>query len=251
MPAKLYSLAVSHPVLAVRAMLEHKGIEHRVVDLPPGMHPLILRAVGFRGSTVPALVLGRCRFQGSREIARQLDVVRPDPPLFPHDPAERARVEEAERWGEQVLQDVPRRLFRWSAAHSYEVRRWLAVDMSRMPGGDKLARPALQAKLFARQSKATDAAVQADLAALGDHLAEVERLRAEGVIGGKQPNAADFQIAGSLQALLKLGGLEPYLADHPAIRWSSTVAPAPWGPGPAALPREWLEPLEALTPAAV
>jgi glutathione S-transferase len=34
-------------------------------------------------------------------------------PLFPRDGAARARVEEAERWGEQALQPVPRRLFRY------------------------------------------------------------------------------------------------------------------------------------------
>ena len=34
-------------------------------------------------------------------------------------------MEEAERWGEQVLQPMPRRIFRWMAAREYVVRRWL------------------------------------------------------------------------------------------------------------------------------
>ena len=40
--------------------------------------------------------------------------MRPDPPLFPADPDQRAAVEEAERWGETVLQDAVRRIL-WNA----------------------------------------------------------------------------------------------------------------------------------------
>ena len=243
MPAKLYSLHVSHPALAARAMLEHKGIEHRVVNLVPGFQP-VLRALGFPGYTVPALVVGRRRIQGSRAISRALDELRPDPPLFPRDPDARARVEEAERWGEEVLQEVPRRIFRWALANEYGVRRWLAVDVAHMPGGAVIARPPLQAKAFARAAGAGDAAVQRDVADLPGHLAEVERLREEGTIGGAERNAADFQIASSLRSLAKIGDLETHLADHPAIRWATTVVPALPGPTPPALPREWLAPLE-------
>ena len=241
MTAKLYALKVSHPVLAVRAMLEHKGIEHRVVDLPPGMHPPVVRAAGFRRWTVPALAIDGRKVQGSREISRALDEIQPDPPLFPRDPAARRRVEEAERWGEEVLQNVPRHLTRWMAAHSYDVRRWLAVDIGGIPGGALLARTTLQAKLFARVAGADDAAVQADLAALSTHLAEVERLRDEGVIGGAERNAADFQIASSVRSLAKFTDLEPIVGSHPAVAWAATVVPEVPGPVPPALPRAWLK----------
>ena len=164
MPAKLYSLAVSHPALAARCMLEHKGIEHRVVQLFPGFQPLV-RLLGFPRYTVPALAVGRRKVQGSREISRALDEIKPDPPLFPREPGARRAVEEAEEWGERVLQSVARRIFRWSLAHEYEARRWLA-EVSRIPGGAALARPPMQAKLFARLGGATDEAVRADLAEL-------------------------------------------------------------------------------------
>lgn len=246
MPAKLYSLAVSHPALAARGMLDHKGIEYRVVDLVPGLQP-VLRAMGFPGYTVPALVLedGR-KVQGTLTISRVLDELRPDPPLFPRDPDARRRVEEAERWGEQVLQDVPRRIFRWAAAREYAVRRWLAVDVGRVPGGELLARPSLQAKAFARASGADDATVRADVAAVPEHLAEVERLRAEGVIGGAERNAADFQIASSMRSIARIGDVGPYVEGHPAMEWAATVLPPLPGPTPRALPREWLAPLEAI-----
>ena len=244
MSATLYSLPVSHPVLAVRGMLDHKGIEYRVVDMVPGTQP-ILRAMRFPGYTVSALILDGRRVQGSTTISRFLDEVQPDPPLFPREPEARRRVEEAERWGEQVLQEVPRRICRWSAAHDYRVRRWLAVDVSAVPGGALIARPSLQAKAFAKAAGADEATVRADVAAIGEHLGEVERLRAEGVIGGEDRNAADFQIASCVRSIAKLGDVGPYVADHPAVVWAATVVPAQPGPTPPALPREWLQPLEA------
>ncbi len=48
--------------------------------------------------------------QGSRAIARELDRLVPEPPLFPADPDARATVEEAELWGDEVLQSAARRL---------------------------------------------------------------------------------------------------------------------------------------------
>ena len=72
MTVKLYSLALSHPGHAARLMLERKGIAHRVVDLLPGFHPVLLRVLGFRGGTVPAMRIdGRLtRALGGRETAR-------------------------------------------------------------------------------------------------------------------------------------------------------------------------------------
>jgi glutathione S-transferase len=104
-------MSVSPPGLAAHCMLEHKRIDHRVIHLLPGMQPLV-RALRFPRRTVPALVLDGRRIQGSREIARALDELVPDPPLFPRDAAARRRVEDAERWGDEVLQEVPRRIVR-------------------------------------------------------------------------------------------------------------------------------------------
>jgi glutathione S-transferase len=245
MTNKLYSISTSNPALSVRGMLDLKGIPYEVVNVVPGMHPQYLRLRGFKGKTIPALVLDGRKLQTSRAIARALDDVKPDPALFPSDPEARKNVEEAERWGDERLQNVPRRIFRWMAAHSYDVRRWLAVDASGVPLGALLSRPSLQAKMFARSSGADDATVRAEIEHLPETLAEVERLRSEGVIGGEQPNAADFQIAGSVRTLETIGDLRPYLDDHPAMAWARTVLPALPGPSPSALPPEWLEPLRA------
>src|SRR4051794_41856494 len=84
--ATLYSLQVSHPALAVRGMLDLKGIEYRVVDLLPGMQPVMTRALRFRGGTVPALVIDGRRGEHSGRLSRLLGGVPPRPPPVPARP---------------------------------------------------------------------------------------------------------------------------------------------------------------------
>jgi glutathione S-transferase len=126
---RLYVMPISNPAAAGAAMLAHKRIPHTLVRLMPGLHPVLVRLAGFEGFTVPALELGGRKVQGSRRIARVLDEVRPDPPLFPTDPELRARVEEAERWGEQALQPLPRRMFRYLLLTSEHARHWMGTEV--------------------------------------------------------------------------------------------------------------------------
>src|SRR5882724_7714161 len=112
--AKLYGVRGSAPSFSAELMLLHKGIQYRRVNLIPARHRKRLPAKGFPGGTVPALVLNGERVQTNRAIARALDELVPDPPLFPADPAIRADVEEAERFGDEVLQPAVRRMVLWS-----------------------------------------------------------------------------------------------------------------------------------------
>ena len=105
----------------------------------PGFHPLLVRAAGFERHTVPALEVDGRKAQGSRQIARFLDQLAPDPPLFPRNPEERARVEEAERWGEQAFQPVPRRLFRYLMLTESSARIWMGSEVMRLPGAAVIA----------------------------------------------------------------------------------------------------------------
>src|SRR5918999_3208698 len=132
MRARLYGVSFSYPSRAAQLMLRHKGIEHEWVKLAPGAHAFRVRLAGFRGGTVPALRLDGRRVVGSRRIARLLDEVEPEPPLFPADPARRRAVEEAEEWGETVLQPIPRRLLRWTLHHRPDARVML-VRVLRSP----------------------------------------------------------------------------------------------------------------------
>src|SRR3954447_2440625 len=113
MGIKLYGTLPSPPSHSVRLMLEAKGLDYKPIWLLPGLHPALLRTRGFRGGTVPALKIDGRRVQRSLEIARALDQLQPEPPLLPADPEKRRQVEEAERWADEVLQDVPRRIVRW------------------------------------------------------------------------------------------------------------------------------------------
>ena len=242
MAARLYALALSHPAHAARGMLAHKGIEHRVVNLMPGFHPLFLRALGFRGGTVPALRLadGR-RVQGSLRISRTLEELQPQPALFPADPEARERVVEAERWGENVLQEVPRRIFRWAAAGQQELRAWIGRELVGIPAPELAGRVNQPlATRFARVSGATDEAVQTDLERLPGLLDEVDRLIAAGVIGAQQPNAADFQIASSLRTLLAFEDVRPLLAGRPAAELAERLFPRYPGPLPLQVPSGWV-----------
>lgn len=240
MTARLYSLAASHPAQAARVMLELKGIEHEVVDLLPGMHPLLLRARGFPGGTVPALKLDGDRVQGSLRISRFLDRVREQPPLFPSEPEARQAVEEAEAWGESELQPIPRRVFRWGTVRQPALRRWLA-ELSGMPlPGVAAAVNAPIARRFARVVGASDDRVRADLASLPAMLELVDARIADGTIGGAQVNAADCQIASSVRALLAFEGVEPMVRDRPCAQLALRLFADYPGPIPLRLPSDWL-----------
>ena len=89
--AKLYVIPGSHPSRSAMLMLERKGIPYKRVDLIPVVSKGVLKAQRFDGITVPALKLDGRRVQGSREIARELDHVQPEPPLLPADPEKRIK----------------------------------------------------------------------------------------------------------------------------------------------------------------
>lgn len=239
--ATLYSLALSHPGQAAHLMLEHKGIEHRVVDLLAGIHPAQVRARGFRGGTVPALKLDGRRIQGSLEISRALDEVQPQPPLFPADPDRRRAVEQAETWCERELQPAPRVAFRWAARNNRASRRWIAEE-------EGLPLPAVMAELsrpivnrLAAMIGADDSGVRAMLDSLPGMLDRVDALIADGVICGPEPNAADFQILTTIRTLLTMDDLRPFVAGRPCEAPARELWPSPVEPVPGALPAEWIQ----------
>jgi glutathione S-transferase len=211
-------------------------VPHRLVYLLPGLHPALLRFAGFSGSTVPALEIGATKVQGSRSISRALDSYRDQPRLFPTDPGHRAAVEEAERWGEEDLQEVLRRIFRWSTAQHRAVRRWLG-ERSGVPAPGVLgALNAPLARSFAKRSGADEVRVRDDIAGLPGRLDHVDRLIESGVIGSAAPNAADFQIGSSVRVLMNFPQLRPLAERRPAGQVALKLFPRYPGPIPAELP---------------
>ena len=245
MPAKLYVVPGSHPSMAARLMLERKQVPYKRVDLISPPSHAMLRALRFKGGTVPALKLedGR-RVQGSTQIARELDALQPEPALYPADAAARSKVEDAERWGDDVLQPAARRLSWWAIRKNIkDVRTFLEGPVLGLPPGlaARTAKPV--AAGAARMNRSNDDSVRADLAALPGMLDEVDRLIAEGVIGGDEPNAADFQILTSVRLLLCFEDLRPHIESRPAGKAAMKVAPYYPGAVSAAFPADWLAPL--------
>src|SRR5947209_6534071 len=84
----------------------------------------------------------------------------------PVESAERERVEEAERWGDEELQSVPRRIMRWGLVRDVDLRRWLG-ERSNAPAPAVAARlSGLNARYYAWLADADEAAVRRDLAEL-------------------------------------------------------------------------------------
>jgi glutathione S-transferase len=238
---RLYGIALSHPVIGVHGMLKRKGLTYRYVELLGGAHPLALLALGFPRATVPAVKLpdGR-RVQGSLAIANALEELVPTPSLYPSEPAARAAAQEAERWGEAILQPVPRRLIRWGLRHHLDQRRWFADVASPLPA------PALVGILltpvvpvFVRQAGASDEQVRRDLAELPGLLDKVDSLLESGVLGGEALGAADFQIGSSVRVLVAMGDVSRLVAGRPAESFARRVV-SDYPEVPAVLPADWL-----------
>jgi glutathione S-transferase len=238
---RLYGIPLSHPVVAARGMLERKGIDYRYVELMAGAHPPSLWALGFRRITVPAMRLtdGR-RVQGSLAIAEALEEVAPNPSLYPAAPDARAAAQAAERWGEAVLQPIPRRLIRWGLRSSLSQRQWFADVGTPLPAPELMGRLLWPlTPVFAGLVHASSDAVRGDLAQLPALLDEVDRLLAAGAIGGADPGAADFQIGASVRMLVAMEDVGRLVAGRPAEAFARRVIPS-YPPIPAALPAEWL-----------
>jgi glutathione S-transferase len=248
--ATLYVIPGSHPSMAARLMLQQKGIEYRRVDLMPVVSKAVLKVLRFPGITVPALKIDGRRIQGSLEIARELDRMRPEPPLFPGDAERRTAVEEAERWGDDQLQGMARRIL-WNAIRRDRSSIGTFAEGARLgiPIGlaVRTAPPIIAASV--RFNRADDDSVRADLAALPGALERIDDWIEEGVLGGETVNAADLQVATSLRLLMSLDDVRGAIADRPAGELATRVVPDfPGHVGPV-LPAAWLEPLRETAPA--
>ncbi len=256
MSAKLYVILGSHACRAGILMLDHKGVVYEIVTLPAGLHPFLVRLHGFPGNvtrvagdkhpkslalmnrlgTVPALRYGADRIQTNHEIARFLDRVRPDPPLFPADPERRSAVEEAERWGDEVLQMAARRLV--SAAGMHGPDALIDRGSSGRLGPLLVRNEALRRWGAARVVRTTFAAdLEAEnelLASLPGMLDRIDAWIEGGVLNGPELNAADFMIAPSVAFLCHRRDLVQKIEARPVAELIDRLLPAPAGaPSPA------------------
>jgi glutathione S-transferase len=235
----LVGLPGSHPSLAAELMLRYKRIPYRRVDLPNMFHRFILPALGFHAQTAPVMWLEGQRIATTKAIARALEERRPDPPLFPA--GNRAAVEAAEAWADDELQEGVRRLARWAAVRDPQAMGTFleGVHMGVPEGAVRAALPVLR-PVIGRQMTVKDPTAEACARALPAQLDRVDALLAEGVIGGAQPNAADFQVATSVRLAMCFDQLRGRIADRPAGAHALGICPHYPGRFGAVLPEAWI-----------
>jgi glutathione S-transferase len=223
--AKLYVILGSHACRAGILMLEHKGVAYREVEIPSGFQRPALAALRFPQRTVPALKLDGRRVQTNRRIARFLDELQPEIPLLPR--ARWEEIEEAERFADEVLQPLARRLVLAAGTR----------DLDSLAGGGESGRlgPILARNRRRRARiiriacryafRITPQVETLDMAALPGVLDRVDAWIEAGVLNGPGLNAADFQTAPSVCLLAYRPELRPMLQARPAWRLADRVMP--------------------------
>jgi glutathione S-transferase len=244
---RLYALPASHPCAAVEAALRLKAIGYdRILLLP--LTQMLVGPLAYGGATVPGMRLDGERLVGSRTIMRRLDSLVGEPSLLPppEDPS-RGQVLEAERWGDETFQGVPRRLIDVAFLRVPGAMESYAGD-DRLPLPRGLLRPTLPsvARLMAIRNGARDETARADLAALPDQLEKIDNWIAEGLLGGEPPNAADLQIGSTIRLLASIGDVRPVIEGRPALALTRYFPAMAGEIAPGVLPAEWLpEPASA------
>ena len=262
--AKLYVIPGSHPCRTGMLLLEHKGIPYERVEFVPGIHrspcgcsasrprrsapTSSARAAtgGSRWRTVSApcrpCATTASKVQTCRAIARFLDEVQPDPPLFPADPERRRAVEEAELWGDDVLQ-MPARRLTFAARCGGRAR---SATTGRTAGSACCCSsgagcgPAPRRRSDAASSRSTRPPSARCSTRFRGQLDHVDALIEQGVLNGEQLNAADYMIVTSLALLTYRTDLEPEIMARPAGALVDRVLPEPARAARERRPRRWL-----------
>ena len=225
--------------MAAAAALRLKGLDFEKVTLPMPHNEEMERLYGPGHTTVPGLTIdNEERVHGSIAILERLEQLVPDPPLYPEPIADAVR--EAERWGDEELQDLGRRL-PWGALHfrpehvgtfapPYEPLDPSGTDFAIRFGRGMWKYHRISAERLAE-----------DLAGLPAKLDHVDELAQHGIVGGDRPNAADLQIGSTLRVLLTVGDLRPLLEGRPAEQLARRWFPDYAGEVPAgAFPAGWV-----------
>jgi glutathione S-transferase len=231
----MHGLPPSHPCMTVEAALRLKGLQYERVDLVPGEHVERMQEIYGEGrGTVPGAVIDGEPVHSSRAILARLEELVPEPALFPSQ-----AVRDAERWGDEQLQDLGRRL-PWGALHFRPeafrtVGGGAALDG---PGTDYAIR---YVRAAWRYHGISAERLHDDLAGLPAKLDHVEALARDGVIGGEHANAADLQIGATIRVLLSVEDLQPLLSGTAGEEIALRLFGEPVGEVPAgAYPAGWV-----------
>jgi glutathione S-transferase len=223
--------------MTVAAALELKGLQFERIDFPHSERlERMVEIYGEGNSTVPGALIDGEPVHGSRAILSRLEAIEPEPVLYPSD-----EVREAERWGDQELQDLGRCL-PWGAMYfrPESMGTFAGADGEPLDGpGTDFAIRFVRATW--RYHGITATRLHEDLAGLPAKIEHIEALADAGVIGGEQTNAADLQIGATIRVLLPIEDLGPLLAGTAAERIALSLFPSYPGTVPAgAFPAGWV-----------
>lgn len=234
-PPRLLHFRVSHYNEKVRWALDHKRWPHVREALVPGFHvPRVRRLTG--QNKLPVLQLEGRALCGSSAILAELERLRPDPPLFPADPAGRARALAIEAFfDEEVAPDV-RRLF-W-ATYLDDAAACTRMATDGFGGGLRAAFRAgfpLLRPLFRRNMGVQPEPLSRARTRLGSHLDRLEsEIGSSGYLVGDSFGLADLAAAAVMTALVRppefpyalpeprpraFDELRASIADRPGFRW--------------------------------
>ena len=227
--AKLYVILGSHACRTGMLMLEHKGIPYETKMLPTGGQRTLARSRGGAGNRAGARDRRRESYQTNPAIARKLDEIQPEPPLFPSDPELRARVEQAESWSDDPFQMCCRRIGLAGSLDGpdgmvnsgRDGRLGMLLykhDRSRYIGTRMVGR------FIFNVNPETAAQLLADLPS---QLDQIDAWIEAGVLNGEQLNAADYAIAANLALLTYRKDLVDEIERRPLGRLVDRILPAP------------------------
>jgi glutathione S-transferase len=233
-PLELHRFRHSAFCEKVRLILCWKGLDHRLVEVTPGLGQLALfRLSGQR--QVPVLVDGTSVVADSTAIALHLEQRHPTPPLLPAEPRARARVLLLEDWADTALAGAARLALLQAAAADPVLRTALLPDPAPAPLRELLT--ALPATVLVPVSSAVQAVMAASEAQQLQRNLEAlsQMVAAAPYLEGDRLSLADLAVAAQL-ALLRFPACagEPLagrgvdgIADNPLLeplfRWRDAI----------------------------
>lgn len=237
----LWHFPVSHFNEKVRWALDRKKVPHRRVALVPGFHVVTVRRLTGQ-QKVPVIRLGGRVIHDSPRILEALEEAYPDPPIFPADPALRARALELQQVFDTEAAPDFRRLF-WSC---YVDDAAAACAMAVMGPTNGSARALawraawpMMKPIFCREMGVVPEVLEGARARLPGHLDRVAAaIGPSGYLVGEAFSVADLTAAAGLTALLRppqfpyplpepwppgLVALRESIVDHEASRWALRI----------------------------
>jgi glutathione S-transferase len=232
--ATLFTIPGCPPAITAKLILAHKGIAYREVVLRHPVHRQLVVLLATPGFKTPSVSTDGRRLHGTLAIAAGLEEIQPDPPLFPDEAQARARVEEIERWSEETLAAVPDQLaplvsVNGSGPHlNGHLLAGVGERIISVGVPERIVSLGTSPLIWLRDRVAGERVDPREraLAELSAAIDQVDGLIEAGVLGGPDPNAADFHVAPRIRVLMRHAQVRRLIAGSPAVRHALSLCPS-------------------------